>query len=150
MSNCNPFKISLKSLYSYDDLTDLPSINGVEVKGNLSLEDLGLDTWLSENTKFIVNSSSGEVNQHGFTIEDSYAPNIATFSASQVSLDYTDDISNSHSRVDISSGGFSVTASSSGFAGTIYIDPYSGISFQSGYESATLDASTLNALIALL
>lgn len=67
MSNCNPFKISLKSLYSYDDLTDLPSINGVEVRGDLSLEDLGLDTWLAVNTRDFI--TQNDLESMGFVTE---------------------------------------------------------------------------------
>jgi hypothetical protein len=90
MSNCNPFKISLKSPYSYDDLTDLPSINGVEVRGDLSLEDLGLDTWLAENTKDFITQNdldeSGfitetELDQKGFVTESGLEQHLSGFIA---------------------------------------------------------------------
>jgi hypothetical protein len=67
MSNCNPFKISLKSPYSYNDLTDLPSINGVKVRGDLSLESLGLDTWLADNTRDFL--TQNDIDSMGFVTE---------------------------------------------------------------------------------
>lgn len=88
MSNCNPFKISLKSLYSYDDLTDLPSINGVEVRGDLSLEDLGLDTWLTENTSDFITQNDldekgfvtkTELNNKGFVTGDELRDSLSKF-----------------------------------------------------------------------
>lgn len=50
MSNCNPFKMSLK--YSYPELANLPRINGVQVVGDLPLQAFGVmaDSVLVETT----------------------------------------------------------------------------------------------------
>lgn len=50
MSNCNPFKVSLKN--SYPDLANLPRINGVQVVGDLPLQAFGVmaDSVLVETT----------------------------------------------------------------------------------------------------
>lgn len=50
MSNCNPFKVSLK--YSYPDLANLPRINGVKLEGDLPLQAFGVmaDSILVETT----------------------------------------------------------------------------------------------------
>ena len=50
MSNCNPFKVSLKN--SYPELANLPRINGVQVVGDLPLQAFGVmaDSVLVETT----------------------------------------------------------------------------------------------------
>lgn len=50
MSNCNPFRMSLK--YSYPELANLPRINGVQVVGDLPLQAFGViaDSVLVETT----------------------------------------------------------------------------------------------------
>lgn len=131
MSNCNPFKISLKSLYSYDDLTDLPSINRVEVRGDLSLEDLGLDTWLTENTSDFITQNDldekgfvtkTELNNKGFVTGDELEDSLSEF------------IVNNYSG-GVNQFGFTIESGYSGVMNSTTVD-YSQISIYQSIESS--------------
>jgi hypothetical protein len=147
MSNCNPFKVSLK--YSYPDLANLPRINGVEILGDLSLEDLGIDDWLNDiSNTFIKNSSDGSVNTNGFTIQETDETEEWSVSAAPNLIEAVFKVSG----YDFYS--VAISSDSIGLYDHLYdqvteILPNS-ITLSDGSSSAVLDAVTVEALISLL
>lgn len=147
MSNCNPFKVSLKN--SYTDLANLPRINGVEILGDLSLEDLGLDDWFNNiSATFIKNSSDGSVNANGFVIQEIEETEEWSVSVASDRVDVISRVSN----YDL----YSAAISSDLIA--LYDHIYdqfteilpNSITLSDGSSSAVLDAATVEALISLL
>ena len=149
MSNCNPFKVSLKSLYSYNELMDLPRINGVEIRGDLSFKDIGLDDWFNgASFPFIRNSSDGAVNANGFVIQevDETETRIANVTSDRISISKLVKDRDLYSSF-VYSDMISLYDDLYGF----YTEIFPGsITISTDSSSVTLDVETVEALISLL